>query len=232
MIFYKRSEREMPKSFINRNRAARSFKLLKKVLICVFFMVFILGLKRINLPVAKKIVEGVNYTLNYSYDFKPIFKKINLAGFLKEKFNINLSDNVEEVFSPNVKISFDLPVNGKITSEFGKRFHPIYKTERQHNGIDIDAIEGSPVKAVLAGKVESKGFDKELGNYVKLNHGNGLKTLYAHCKTVLVETNQDVLEGQYIATVGNTGVSEAPHLHFEVWLNEKPVDPRPFINNQ
>ena len=78
------------------------------------------------------------------------------------------------------------PVSGKITSEFGSRVHPILKQERAHNGIDIAQAEGTPVKCVLDGKVYSVGFDKELGNFVKIKHDNGFITVYAHLNDVYV----------------------------------------------
>ena len=98
--------------------------------------------------------------------------------------------------------------------------------DRAHNGVDIAGVEaGSPVYAAAAGTVTEAGFDVKYGNYVRLDHGNGLETFYAHCQSLQVETGGEVELGQTIATVGSTGQSTGPHLHFEILVDGEQQDP-------
>ncbi len=96
----------------------------------------------------------------------------------------------------------------------------------EHNGVDIAGMErGAPVYAAAAGTVEDAGFNAQDGNYVRLDHGNGLETFYAHCQSLRVKTGDTVTLGQTIAAIGSTGRSTGPHLHFEILVNGEPQDP-------
>ena len=98
--------------------------------------------------------------------------------------------------------------------------------DRAHNGVDIAGMEaGSPIYAAAAGTVKEAGFQAKNGNYVRLDHGNGLETFYAHCQSLQVKTGDAVTLGQTIATVGSSGLSTGPHLHFEILLNGEQQDP-------
>ncbi len=115
------------------------------------------------------------------------------------------------------------PVIGWISSPFGLR------DGRVHEGLDIATVEGEPVYAVRAGQVIFAGPRGTYGLTVIIDHGAGLTTLYAHASSLLVQENDWVKEGQFIARVGSTGHSNGPHLHFEVRLNEIPYDPLHFL---
>ena len=123
-----------------------------------------------------------------------------------------------------------IPVAGEITSPFGYRQHPLYGKRLFHNGVDIGAKEGTAIVAALSGVVKEAGAEESLGNYVILSHGNDLFTVYAHCKTLLVEEGEAVEKGKRIALVGSTGVSTGPHLHFEVRWGEYRLDPAVLVN--
>jgi len=118
------------------------------------------------------------------------------------------------------------PVSGIITSGFGVRRHPVFRDMRMHNGIDIGAPHGTRVVAADAGTVIISGYNSSYGNYVVLNHGNGMTTLYAHFSTRSVRVGDTVQRGQQVGLVGSTGVSTGPHLHFEVSVNGTRVNPR------
>jgi murein DD-endopeptidase MepM/ murein hydrolase activator NlpD len=125
------------------------------------------------------------------------------------------------------------PVNG-----FGMRLHPIYRTWRMHNGIDIGAPFGAKIVAVADGKViltnMISGYDSTrgnnyggggYGNYLTIDHGGGISSLYAHCKLLMIKNGESVKAGQVVAQIGSTGLSTGPHLHFEIRENGTPVDP-------
>ncbi len=123
------------------------------------------------------------------------------------------------------------PVNGTVTSEFGYRTHPIYGTMGLHSGKDIAAKEGTNIYCVLDGTVLETGVGEKSGNYIKVEHADGVITLYAHCKEVLVGEGINVRKGEIIALVGSTGLVTGPHLHFEVIINSEKFDPDYLLEN-
>lgn len=118
---------------------------------------------------------------------------------------------------------------GWISSKFGVRTDPFTGKPDWHKGIDLAAKEGSDVIAVAAGVVTWAGKRYGYGNLVEINHGKGYLTRYGHSKEVLVKVGDTVEKGQVVATVGSTGRSTGPHVHFEVWLNGKTVDPMKYV---
>lgn len=124
-----------------------------------------------------------------------------------------------------------MPVAGRITSDFGERVHPVYGTQGFHAGRDLGAEEGTPIHAALDGVVVGAGVGEKSGNYVKLDHGDGLETLYCHCSSLNVTEGVAVRRGDVIAFVGQTGLATGPHLHFEVRVDGASQDPGPFLEN-
>ncbi|MCS6829210.1 MAG: peptidoglycan DD-metalloendopeptidase family protein [bacterium] len=120
---------------------------------------------------------------------------------------------------------FIRPVNGAIVSGFGMRYHPILKVNRMHNGVDIAAPHGTPIKAAADGEVIFAGYRRGYGNTIIIDHGGGVATLYAHCSALAVGEGTTVKQGQVIGYVGATGLATGPHLHFEVRRNGEPVNP-------
>lgn len=121
------------------------------------------------------------------------------------------------------------PVDGDqitITNWFEERADPGGQSVTVHNGVDIGDLEqGAPIYAAAAGTVKEAGFNAADGYYVRLDHGNGLETFYAHCRSVEVKMGDTVTMGQTIAAVGSTGNSTGPHLHFEIWRDGTAQDP-------
>jgi murein DD-endopeptidase MepM/ murein hydrolase activator NlpD len=123
-----------------------------------------------------------------------------------------------------------MPTQGWLTSAFSAmRSHPILHVARPHEGIDVTAPMGSPIEAPAAGVVLEAGWESGYGNTVSIDHGYGIITKFAHASKILVRAGQKVARGQRIALVGNTGLATAPHLHYEVHVNGRPVDPLRYV---
>ncbi len=120
---------------------------------------------------------------------------------------------------------FARPSNGRISSGYGMRFHPILRRNRVHAGIDFAAGSGSPIMAAASGEVIVAQYSRSYGNMLVIDHGGGISTLYAHASRLYVSAGQTVSRGQVIAAVGSTGLSSGPHLHWEVRVNGSPVNP-------
>ena len=112
-----------------------------------------------------------------------------------------------------------VPAKGKISSKFGYRINPVSDKLSFHTGIDIAADFGSPVKAAYYGMIEAAGEDDVYGKFIKINHGNGIETFYAHCSKLCVKVGDIVNAGDKIALVGSTGWSTGPHLHFSIIID-------------
>ena len=120
----------------------------------------------------------------------------------------------------------------RMTSGYGYRIHPIYKTRKMHYGMDYSAKVGTEIYATGDGVISKvKRSKRGYGNYVKINHGFGYETLYAHMSKYIVKKGQKVKRGEVIGYVGNTGISTAPHLHYEVRKDNKKINPVNFYFN-
>ncbi|HHV62984.1 MAG TPA: peptidoglycan DD-metalloendopeptidase family protein [Firmicutes bacterium] len=122
------------------------------------------------------------------------------------------------------------PVRGRISSSFGSRRHPVTGVYHHHTGIDIATATGTPVRATAKGVVSYAGWQGGYGLVVIINHGGGITTVYGHNSRLVVHAGQQVAKGQVIAYSGCTGTSTGPHVHYEVRLGGKPVDPRRYMH--
>jgi murein DD-endopeptidase MepM/ murein hydrolase activator NlpD len=123
-----------------------------------------------------------------------------------------------------------LPVAGPVTSPFGARTSPTTGAQEFHEGIDIGAAQGTPIRAAASGTVTFAGQMSGYGNVVIVQHAGGLQTRYAHQSAMSVTAGQTVAAGEVIGAVGATGEATGPHLHFEVRLNGVAVDPAPYLS--
>lgn len=123
------------------------------------------------------------------------------------------------------------PVRGWITSGYGLRVSPFTDSLAMHSGIDITARMDTPFMAPAGGVVTSTGYDSALGRHIVIDHGYGIETVYGHLAKVLVVAGQRVSRRQAIGTVGSSGQSTGPHLHYEVRVNRTPVNPVEYILN-
>ena len=126
---------------------------------------------------------------------------------------------------------FDWPIKGKLTSNFGNRVHPMFKTKSQHSGIDIAAPSGTPVKAAASGEVLYVGWMRGYGQVIILDHGRNITTVYAHLSSTQVSDGQVIRAGNVIGRVGKTGNATGFHLHFEVRVNGKIQNPLNYLKS-
>jgi murein DD-endopeptidase MepM/ murein hydrolase activator NlpD len=159
-------------------------------------------------------------------DIDGLIRRANDLSASFTEVTVHLSKNVERLSNtPSI-----MPTTGWLSSEFSRaRFHPILHLTRPHEGIDLAAPYGTPVVAPAAGVVERVTVQTGYGNVLEIDHGNGVETKYAHLSRIDVHVGQHVTRGQPIAAVGNSGLSTGPHLHYEVHVSGKVVDPLTYV---
>lgn len=151
------------------------------------------------------------------------------ASLLAESFR-EAGDSLESYADRLAATPTIMPTQGWLSSSFSRsRFHPLLRITRRHEGIDVMAPKGAPIEAPAAGVVKSTGFKAGFGLTVVLDHGYGIQTVFAHTSKILVKPGQRVVRGQRIALVGNSGLATAPHLHYEVHVNGRAVDPMKYV---
>ncbi len=122
-----------------------------------------------------------------------------------------------------------VPVLGRLNSEYGYRDHPINGKYLFHGGVDIGGQQGDPIAAFSDGTVEYTGEDDSYGLYLQLDHGNGVKSFYAHCSKIVVTKGQTVTMGEKVAEIGSTGNSTGPHLHLELKYQKMHLNPAYYV---
>jgi len=154
---------------------------------------------------------------------------IRRANTLAASF-AEVSDTLAHRVEKLARIPSIMPTAGWLSSAFSRsRFHPILHIARPHEGIDVSAPMGAPIVAPADGTVIRVTVETGYGNILEIDHGNGIVTKYAHCSRIVVRQGQHVKRGQVIANVGNTGLSTGPHLHYEIHVNGRVVDPLTYV---
>lgn len=199
-------------------------KFLLQSFISLVTVAVVLLINSINIDLTNTISDGIKTTINWHMDFsKALGTFSDIKNIIPEtKKNLGLTEPAEESFEANP--SFIMPVDGEITSEFGERVHPVFKTVKMHTGIDIDSEIGTPIKSSTNGQVLRVGEDAINGKYVRIKSGK-YEVVYAHCYKINVTEGQKVKQGDIIAEVGDTGIVSGPHLHFEIQENGTAVNP-------
>ncbi|MBN2425336.1 MAG: peptidoglycan DD-metalloendopeptidase family protein [Calditrichaceae bacterium] len=199
----------------------------------------VLGLDAIDEDIRKVGIGGTRYDFDINDEVSGFNENISLSKQLTEvaklerEINLELKSYQELLNTYNAKqdsMAY-LPalrpvVKGVLSSDFGMRTHPILKYRRYHEGVDISAPRGTPVYATADGIVRFAGRNGGYGNVVYLNHHYGFETRYGHLNKFVVRNGQIVKRGEKIGEIGSTGLSNAPHLHYEVRYNGQPVDPK------
>lgn len=181
--------------------------------------------------VVKRGIEGtknVTYAIKTLNGFPHVVEVIN-EEILTEPEGGILKVGTQTTMKRTSTNNFGVTV-GRFTSGFGYRLHPVTGRREFHYGIDIAGPQGTVIKAYAAGTVTRAQFSSGYGNYIEINHGGGLSTLYAHLSKINVSVGTRVTVGQQIGLMGSTGVSTGSHLHFEVKRNGTPVNPLNYLN--
>lgn len=176
--------------------------------------------------------ELVNKDKEYQITGKNVLKKA--ADILKKANNIHNDLRFVEnaVVKQKARLEatpYTWPTKGYLTSAFGWRIHPLTGSRHFHQGLDIASQYGNKVTSTGSGVVLEAGHWDYLGNLVVIDHGFGFTTRYGHLASIIVKPGDRVKRYQVIGYVGNTGRSSAPHLHYEVWYYDKPLNPMNFI---
>lgn len=177
-----------------------------------------------DLPFFTKAGESSNLTE------KGIDKLVRQAQLEKKSFDLIYSQLQEKktILEHTPSIA---PVQGYFSRGFGTGIDPFTGLNQMHQGIDLAADKGTPIYAPADGKISSITVNSNLGNLVEINHLYGYKTFYGHLALVKVHTGQTVKRGDLIGTVGNTGYSTGPHLHYEIHFHNQPLNPQKLILN-
>lgn len=143
----------------------------------------------------------------------------------------NAISSVEKLSLIATHVPFGSPLPGpiEVTSPFGARMDPFYGRPALHTGIDLRQDYGAPVHVTASGTVSFAGADGGYGNMVEIDHGNGLRTRYAHLSSITVQQGEKVEIGEVVGHIGETGRATGPHLHYETRINGEPVDPARFL---
>jgi len=142
----------------------------------------------------------------------------------EEKARLEAENAQARVYNGGM-FAWPCPGYKRISDEYASRMHPILGVEKFHNGLDMAAPSGTAILAAYDGDVVAAAYSGSMGNYIMIDHGSGLYTIYMHCSALYVSKGQSVSKGQNIAAVGSTGRSTGPHLHFGVRLNGNYTSP-------
>lgn len=170
----------------------------------------------------------------------PVFERMSVLGETATRLGNMIANNdasfrnlnkyMEQKLSMWRFIPSIAPTQGRYASSFGPRIHPITgQVGKMHQGVDISNERWTPIFAPADGVVEVAQLSSSFGNFVTLNHGNGLKTRYGHMQMFVVHPGEFVTRYQVIGYMGNTGLSVGPHLHYEVWMGNNPVNPLAYM---
>jgi len=242
-----------------KNNNSLALTIARQLIICLLILLIVAIIKGIQVPFTKNLSDKIKYVVVHNIDFTNLYNKIDgiVAKITnKEKSNTaedndNTANNADtdtsadykepvvagEMYIPDemsmedaeINLQLIAPVEGTVSSPFGERMHPIKKTVEFHRGIDIEATEGTQIRAVLEGEVVEAGEEPTYGKYIKIEHTDGIATVYAHCSKLIAEKGQKVKQGDIIAEVGNTGAATGSHLHFELWKDGKSLNPSNYI---
>ena len=178
-----------------------------------------------------EFLQAINQAFSYAYYLPCNVKYVWVtSGIRNEYYEVDKNQDTRNQIPDIPQFGVEAIASYKyVSSKFGYRIHPVYGTQKFHSGVDLAAPAGTAIYAAASGVVAGAGYNSSMGNYVMINHGSGLYTVYMHASALYVSEGDVVSAGQTIAAVGSTGVSTGNHLHFSVRLNGNYVDPNDYI---
>ena len=176
----------------------------------------------------EKVLENLDTSDSGSIDMENLKKQIKIT---METIG-DIRDFLSQQRDIYVATPRGWPVEGRISSSFGQREHPMSGKPEFHSGLDIAAEPGMAVRATGDGIVSFSGWSGANGNLVVIEHGLGFSTFYGHNKMVAVKTGQKVKRGAILGYIGSTGNSTGPHVHYEVWQNGRAVNPDAYLEGR
>lgn len=207
-----------------------------QIIVCAVILAIAFAAAKMNPKVGAELREAYDKALSVNWDAEQAMASFKKAG----RFLLSPADSWKSSPTGGVDIEVGVkgkqpvknasfsplvitapvtaPVNGKVTSRFGYRVHPITGKQGFHTGLDIAAPEGENIHAAYDGRIEEVGQSDGNGKYIIISHGDFL-TVYCHCSEILVSDGVFVRAGETVALVGQTGMATGPHLHFEVRRN-------------
>lgn len=185
-----------------------------------------LGAMNGNRPSPEVVIPEESRSVNLVPNYEREQRGIPAADMIRSKHNFFLKSSKSRLHDFEKSVPTLLPVEGVLSTDYQ---HRTYSDPVQHRGIDIAGNMGDIVKASADGIVLFSGWTYDLGNLMIIYHGDGFYTYYGHNQRCLMQRGSFVKKGQAIALLGNTGISSAPHLHFEIWKDGVPLDPKQFI---
>ncbi|MFH1070505.1 MAG: M23 family metallopeptidase [Candidatus Glassbacteria bacterium] len=159
---------------------------------------------------------------------KKVDELLRQSGFVKRSLQ-DAMVRVEKVSEEWRHLPSITPTTGYISSGFGRRLHPIFRTMHYHSGLDFSTGKGQPIHATADGKIVVSGQQEGLGLCIVIDHGFGLQTVYGHCSKSIVRPGQEIKRGDLIGYVGRSGITTGPHLHYEVHIDGQPTNPYNYL---
>ncbi len=179
---------------------------------------------------SSKVAEDLNTRAGHITHIKNGLSWLNHHVGCEQKILAELEETAGERVERWASTPSVWPVKGPITSRFGPRISPFTGKKAFHSGLDIGSPRGKEVRAPAAGKVVLAAYDTRMGKFIRIDHGFGIETTYGHLSKILVKYGKKVKRGDLIGLVGNTGrFSTGPHLHYQIALNDKVVNPVQYI---
>jgi len=157
---------------------------------------------------------------------------LSIFTFFTQNSNSSISEVNQYISEVGIdSLIFGKVVNGspEVTSHFGMRYNPLQKKKVMHKGIDLKGKIGDPVYLPADGIVSATGYHAKRGHFIEINHAQGYTSRYFHLSKILVKKDSALLKGVQIGEIGNSGLSIAPHLHFEILKQEMPLDPKDYL---
>ena len=181
--------------------------------------------KELDLTIVEKFTQNEEEAVTEDVELAKTDIQIKVEEIIQEKEEQERIDALPEINGIKLAVT---PISGRISSRYG--VSSSIRSSR-HTGLDIAATRGTPIKVVADGTVTFAKYNGSYGNLVKVDHGNGVETWYAHTNRMYVKVGDKVKAGDVIAAVGSTGNSTGPHLHLEIRINGKHVNPQLYLYN-